>query len=375
MFKRKTEQPARASRAQDVAEEPDGKYASSEVAAITGVTLVHLKTLTKGRTWTYADFDMCETVGTGTFARVRMVKLKDSVDRTPFVLKIMKKVEIIRLKQVEHVKAEKQILSMIEHPFIVNLLSTFQHEKHLYMLMEFVNGGELFAHLRKVGRLENDHARFYAGLVVLALQYLHSLMVVYRDIKPENVLIDFQGHIKITDFGFAKIVEDKTFTLCGTPEYLAPEMVQAKGHNKGVDWWALGVLMFEMLAGYPPFTAENPYGIYQKVLKGEVVFPRHFDVKVKELIKRLLVLDRGKRFGCLKSGAEDVKKHKWFKVVDWDIMLNRGLVPPFIPAVKSIDDTCMFDKFPDSKGPHGVVAAIHARDQVLFELFSAEAGT
>merc|ERR1719440_1843026 len=228
---------------------------------------------------TFADFDLRATVGTGTFGRVRVVKIKGSSDRTPLALKILKKSEVMRLKQVEHVKAERQILSMIEHPFIVNLLATFQDEKRLFMLLEYVPGGELFSYLRTQGRLPNDHAKFYAGEIILAFAYLHTLHVVYRDLKPENCLIDGEGHMKLADFGFSKIVDDKTWTLCGTPEYLSPEMIQSKGHGKGVDWWALGILTFEMLAGYPPFSAENPFDVYKKILACQLEFPRHFDVK------------------------------------------------------------------------------------------------
>lgn len=329
--------------------------------------LASLKQLVNGRVFSFADFDLRATVGTGTFGRVRVVKIKGSADRSPLALKILKKSEVIRLKQVEHVKAEKQILSMIEHPYIVNLLQTFQDDKRLFMVMEYVNGGELFSYLRKEGRLPNDHARFYAAEIILAFQYLHGVNVVYRDLKPENLLIDYSGHMKITDFGFAKVVEDRTWTLCGTPEYLAPEIIQSKGHSKSVDWWALGILLFEMLAGYPPFYDENPFGIYQKVLAGRIDFPRHFDVKAKDLIKRLLTHDRTKRYGCLKAGAEDIKKHKWYKNVDWDVVLNRGLTPPFIPSVKAMDDTTMFDKYPEST--EGSAPAISKKDQASFEGF------
>jgi len=326
--------------------------------------IAHLKSLIKGKQLTFNDFDLRSTVGTGTFGRVRVVKLKGNSDRSPMALKILKKSEVIRLKQVEHVKAEKQILTMIEHPFIVNLISTFQDEKRLFMLMEYVNGGELFSYLRREGRLPNDSAKFYAAEIIMAFQYLHGQNIVYRDLKPENLLIDSQGHVKITDFGFAKVVEDRTWTLCGTPEYLAPEIIQSKGHGKSVDWWALGILIFEMLAGYPPFYDENPFGIYQKVLAGRVDFPRHIDVKAKDLIKRLLTHDRTKRYGCLKNGAEDIKKHKWYKGTDWDQVFARGMPPPFVPSIKSADDTSMFDKYPEST--EGSAPAIAPKDQAAF---------
>lgn len=330
-------------------------------------TVGHLKSLVEGKTFKFGDFDLRATVGTGTFGRVRVVKIKGNKDRSPFAFKMLKKSEIIRLKQLEHVKAEKDILAMIEHNFIVNMLYCFQDDKRIFMLLEYVNGGELFSYLRKEGRLPNDHARFYAAEIVLAFEYLHNKLIVYRDLKPENLLIDFAGHLKVTDFGFAKVVEDRTWTLCGTPEYLAPEIIQSKGHNRSVDWWALGVLQFEMLAGYPPFYDENPFGIYQKVLAGRIDFPRHFDVKAKDLVKRLLTQDRSKRYGCMKEGVEDIKKHKWYKGVDWDLTLNRGLPPPFVPQVKAADDTSMFDRYPESA--EDSTPNLSAKDQALFDGF------
>ncbi|KAF4693606.1 hypothetical protein FOZ60_010531 [Perkinsus olseni] len=307
------------------------------------------------------DFDLRATVGTGTFGRVRVVKIKGCKDRTPFALKILKKSEVIRLKQIEHVKAEREILEKLSHPFIVNLFTTFRDDKRLFMLMEYVNGGELFSHLRKEGPLPErggqctglnsgymkaDNSRFSHLLVGHLVRRIerNGLDVVYRDLKPENLLIDFEGHIKITDFGFAKVVTDRTWTLCGTPEYLAPEIIQSKGHGKAVDWWALGILIFEMLAGYPPFYDDNPFGIYQKVLLGRIDFPKHFDSKAKDLVRHLLARDRVKRYGCLRDGVEDIKRHKWFKGIDWDAAFDRELPAPFIPQVRGPDDTSMFDR-------------------------------
>ena len=179
---------------------------------------------------------------------------------------------MIYLKQVDHVKTEKKILEELNHPFIVNLFGAFQDDKNLYLLLEYVIGGEFFSHLRKAGRFPNDTAKFYAAQITLVFEHLHSMMILYRDLKPENLLLDSDGNCKVTDFGFAKKVEYRTWTLCGTPEYLAPEIILSKGHGKAVDWWASGILMYEMLAGYPPFYDEDPLGIYQKVR--EIAMPR-----------------------------------------------------------------------------------------------------
>jgi serine/threonine protein kinase len=279
---------------------------------------------------------------------------------------MLKKSEIIRLKQVDHLKSEKDILFKVAHPFVVSLYVTFQDERNLYMLMEFVIGGELFTQLRKFGRFVNETARFYAAEIVLAFAYLHERDIVYRDLKPENLLIDKDGHIKVTDFGFAKVVPDRTWTLCGTPEYLAPEIIQSRGHGKAVDWWALGILIFEMLAGYPPFYDENPFAIYQKILAGDIEFPRHFDPYAKDLIKRLLTHDRTKRFGCLKDGPEDIKNHKWFKGFNWVDCYHRKIKPPYLPSVSTPNDTSNFETYPDAAEKE---VNVSAAENALFEGF------
>jgi protein kinase X len=183
----------------------------------------------------------------------------------------------------------------------------------------------------------------------------------------QNLLITASGHVKITDFGFAKVVEDRTWTLCGTPEYLAPEIIQSKGHGKSVDWWALGVLIYEMLAGYPPFYDENPFGIYQKILAGRVEYPRHIDQKAKDLVKKLLAQDRTKRLGCIKGGVNSVKTHKWFTKWDWDLTFNCGQPPPWKPEVSNDADTGNFDEYPDSDVAENIVLSEH--DKGLFDEF------
>lgn len=266
-------------------------------------------------------------VGTGTFGHVLLVRHKSpQSDSTQFfAMKVLRKTKITVLHQVEHVKAERYILARVHHPFIVDLFATFQDGLNIYMLMSYVPGGELFTHLRRAQRFTPDVTRFYLSTIVLALRYLHSYNIVYRDLKPENLLLDSRGYLRLTDFGFAKIVDDRTWTLCGTPEYLAPEVIQSDGHGKAADWWACGVLCYEMLVGYPPFFDETPYGIYEKILVGDVYWPRTLDRLSKDLIRGFLNPDRSKRLGNVNNGVQDVLQHAWFRGVDWEALERREI--------------------------------------------------
>ena len=211
-----------------------------------------------------------------------------------------------------------------------------------------MRGGELFTYLRGVGKLEPPHAQQYAAQVVSMFEYLHSKNIIYRDLKPENILIDETGFLKLTDFGFAKYVEGRTYTLCGTPEYLAPEMLLNKGHGKPVDWWTFGILLYEMLAGIDPFSDDDPMLIYQKILKGKVRFPRSFDKNAKSLVKHILQADLSKRYGNLKNGVNDIKGHRFFNGLNWTKLLSRELKPYYTPSVKGEGDTGNFTPYPES---------------------------
>ena len=295
------------------------------------------------------NFEILSTLGTGTFGRVRLVKLKSAPKMPPFALKMLKKSVIIKMKQLDHIKSEKTVLKNMKHPFIITLLSTFQDSTYIYMLLEYICGGELFSRLRREGRFSNDVALFYACEIVLAFEHMHSNNIAYRDLKPENILIDKQGHVKLTDFGFAKKLSEKTYTLCGTPEYLAPEIIQNRGHHFLVDWWALGILIYEMVAGFPPFYDESPVKIYEKILSGRIEFSKVFSSIVKDLIKKFLQENPSKRYGCGGKGIDAVKRHKWFRGVDWAMVLRREIPAPWVPEIKSIDDTHFFDSYPDSE--------------------------
>lgn len=291
------------------------------------------------------DFVVGVTLGTGSFGRVSCVQHKETGKF--YALKVLKKKEILHLNQVDHINAEREVLSSISHPHIVNFCGSFQDSRKLYIVMEFVSGGEFFTHLRKAGRFKDDVARFYAAEILSALDYLHSNNIVYRDLKPENILLDHMGHAKITDFGFAKQVEFRTWTLCGTPEYLAPEIILSKGHSKPADYWALGILIFEMLAGYPPFYDDEPLRIYQKILQGTIKWPYHISAEAKDLIVQLLNPDASKRLGSTKNGAAAIKEHAWFKTIDWMDISGTSLRAPIQPGVKAEGDTSNFEAYPD----------------------------
>lgn len=316
------------------------------------------------------DFILLRTLGTGTFGRVHLSRYAASDDRF-FAIKVMKKSEIIRLSQLEHVYCEKQLLSHLKHPFIVALYATFQTKESLFMVMEYVIGGELFSYLRRATRFCQYTTVFYAAEIVLALEYLHAYDIVYRDLKPENLLLDAQGHIKLTDFGFAKVLyKQKTWTLCGTPEYLAPEIILGKGHDKMVDWWALGILVFEMLAGYPPFFDQDNYSIYEKILKGVYLFPPYVDELGRDFVRRLLVVDPNLRLGS-KRGAVEVMEHSFFSRIAWRDLYEKKIEPPFIPQVAHSGDAGNFEKYQEEQASPSGEEDFHLSDpyESLFKYF------
>ncbi|KAF6206950.1 hypothetical protein GE061_018186 [Apolygus lucorum] len=231
-------------------------------------------------------------------------------------------------------------------PFCVNLKYFFQDNRYLYLVMPAVLGGELFRHLRKLGMLSENQAKFYAAQILLALEYLHHLDLVYRDLKPENILLDESGYVKMTDFGFCKHVMGRTYTLCGTPEYLAPEVILSKGYGRSVDWWSFGVLVYEMVAGFAPFAGKDALRIYEKVVKGKYKTPEGFSSDMRQLVRHTLQTDVSRRYGT--NDSKNIKSLKWFKDTNWPSILNRQLTPPFVPKIKNQGDTSNFDRYDEA---------------------------
>ncbi|KAL3763492.1 hypothetical protein ACHAW5_010884 [Stephanodiscus triporus] len=298
------------------------------------------------------DLDIRRTLGVGAFGRVKLVKVKtekvpkDGNPNQTFALKCLAKGGIVDNGLQSHVVNECNIMKELNHPFILKFYGAMQDEHNVYFLLEILLGGELFRALRREGKFQEIWSRFYAASVILAFCQIHSKKIVYRDLKPENLVMDAQGYLKIIDFGLAKKLNGgKTWTLCGTPDYLAPEVILNEGHDWAVDYWGLGVLIYEMTAGVPPFYAENSMEVYENILSGHVTIPAHFSRGLGDLVKKLLKTFQSKRLGRIKGGASSVMKQKWFSGFDWNSLLERKLEVPLKPDVKNLEDLSNFDSY------------------------------
>lgn len=312
------------------------------------------------------EFNIIKTIGKGSFGKVLLVYNKQ-VDKY-FAMKILKKEFIKQKQQIDHTKAERIILEKIKHPFIIKLSSAFQNDESLYMLTEFMAGGELFYHLHKERCFKEDRAKFYLCELILALGHLHSHRIIYRDLKPENILLDTDGHIKLTDFGLSKILikersaslggcikndinqKTRTKTICGTPEYLAPEILIGKGYDKSVDWWSLGVVMYEMLTGLSPFK-ENKIKLDLHVYKNKLIHHPLISPTAFSLIKLLLEVNPIKRIGYGHRDAEEIQRHEFFYDVNWDDVLLKKVKPKFKPKIKNNQDVSNFDPMFTDESP------------------------
>lgn len=288
------------------------------------------------------NFDLLKVIGKGSFGKVMQVMKKDT--KQIYALKTLRKQHIVSRMEVTHTLAERTVLARINNPFIVPLKFSFQLPEKLYLVLSFINGGELFFHLQKSGKFSMDRSRFYVAELLTALESLHELDVIYRDLKPENILIDYQGHIALCDFGLCKLNmtnDDKTNTFCGTPEYLAPELLLNQGYTRSVDWWTIGTLLYEMLTGLPPFYDDDVPTMYKKILQNPLKFPSFLEgTDVQDLLTKLLQKDPAKRL----DKAAEIRAHPFFKNIDWKKLLDKGYAPPFKPTVNGFLDTLNFDQ-------------------------------
>ena len=294
----------------------------------------------------YNDFELLKLLGRGSFGEVLLVRLK--ANKKLYAMKVLDKKMLKQRKQQIHTKTERDLMVKINCPFIVNIKSAFQDETKLYIVSEFLQGGDLFFHMheKRYTVFPEIKARFYIMELVIALDFLHQNNMIYRDLKPENILLDSQGHVKLTDFGLSKIFEnedDKAYTVCGTPQYLAPEILLRKGYDKAVDWWSLGCVLYEMLYGRLPFKFKKGQKISLNIYKEEIAFDKKISEEAKDLIINLLIFDPKSRLGSGVDGGEKIKNHNFFKGVNWKDVWDRKLEPPFVPNLKSDQDLKYFD--------------------------------
>ena len=293
---------------------------------------------------TLNDFKLLKVLGRGTFGKVVLVQYK--LTKKYYAMKIMKKDVILESGQVTNTLLEKNILQNLNYQFLVGMDFCFQTQERIYFVMNFIRGGELFKHLLNCKFFPEEKAKFYSAIVGLALEYLHTHGIVYRDIKPDNILIDEDGYLKLADFGMAKMLKDqeKAFSLCGTPEYFSPEIITREGHNKAADWWSYGILLYEMLFGIPPFYSKNTEKMFDLITKAELKFPKKIEVSedAKDLIKKLLIKNQDLRLGS-EGGFETIKKHSFFKGFDFKALEEKKLEAPFIPVLRGSMDLSNFD--------------------------------
>jgi len=301
-----------------------------------------------------ADFDLIKVIGRGSYAKVMMVELKST--KRIYAMKVIKKELVTDDEDIDWVQTEKHVFETASnHPFLVGLHSCFQTASRLFFVIEFVRGGDLMFHMQRQRRLPEEHARFYSAEICLALNYLHERGIIYRDLKLDNVLLDHEGHIKLTDYGMCKEgirTGDTTSTFCGTPNYIAPEILRAEDYGFSVDWWALGVLLYEMLAGRSPFdivgATDNPDQntedyLFQVILEKTIRIPRSLSVKAASILKGFLNKNPADRLGCNREhGFMEIMTHNFFRTIEWELLEQKQIPPPYRPRLESERDLANF---------------------------------
>ncbi|KAJ8347866.1 hypothetical protein SKAU_G00264550 [Synaphobranchus kaupii] len=320
------------------------------------------------------QFDIRKVLGQGSFGKVFLVKKKTGPDAGQlYAMKVLKKATL-KVRDRVRTKMERDILVEVNHPFIVKMHYAFQTEGKLYLILDFLRGGDLFTRLSKEVMFTEEDVKFYLAELALALDHLHSLGIIYRDLKPENILLDEQGHIKLTDFGLSKEAidhENKAYSFCGTVEYMAPEVVNRRGHTHSADWWSYGVLMFEMLTGTLPFQGKDRKETMTMILKAKLGMPQFLSTEAQSLLRNLFKRNPGNRLGAGPDGVEEIKRHQFYCTIDWNKLYRREITPPFKPASGRPDDTFYFDSEFTAKTPKdspGVPPSANAHQ--LFRGFS-----
>ena len=297
------------------------------------------------------DFNIIRVIGRGNFSKVLMVESK--AENKLYAMKVIKKLSILEDEDIEWIKVEKNIYEIAtNHPFLVGLHSCFHTPSRLYYIIELVQGGDLMFHMQKKRKLPEDHVMFYSAEVALALNFLHRNGIIYRDIKLDNVLLGIDGHIKLTDYGMCKQGihgDKKTSTFCGTPNYMAPEILRNENYSSSVDWWALGVMMYEMMVGCSPFNIEQLRGktedyLFQIILTCDIIPPKYLSYNSRRVLSAFLIKDPCKRLGCKGNhGFKEIKCHSYFYPINWEKLEAKQVKPPFIPSIRDVQD---FDNFP-----------------------------
>ncbi|XP_037535176.1 protein kinase C delta type-like [Nematolebias whitei] len=320
---------------------------------------------------TFNHFVFHKVLGKGSFGKVMLAELKGQGQY--FAVKVLKKDVVIMDDDVECTMVEKRVLSLAwENPFLTHLYSTFQTKEHLFFVMEYLNGGDLMFHIQEKGRFDLNRATFYAAEIVLGLQFLHSKCIVYRDLKLDNIMLDKDGHVKIADFGMCReriSAENRASTFCGTPDYIAPEILLGLKYTFSVDWWSFGVLVYEMLIGQSPFQGDDEDQLFDSIRTETPHYPRWLTKESKSLLEQLFVRDPSKRLGVV----GDIRLHSFFKVINWPALAKRQVEPPFKPKVKSPNDCSNFDREFLNEKPrlsHGDKKLIETMDQNAFSGFS-----
>eukprot|EP00096_Caligus_rogercresseyi_P002679 TRINITY_DN14911_c0_g1_i1.p1 TRINITY_DN14911_c0_g1~~TRINITY_DN14911_c0_g1_i1.p1 ORF type:complete len:393 (+),score=117.57 TRINITY_DN14911_c0_g1_i1:425-1603(+) len=299
-----------------------------------------------------SDFKVLKFLGKGTYGKVYQVAMK-TPERPIFAMKAVRKGEIQDSESdILHTRTERDVLTSTNHPFIVKMHYAFETKSKVYLIQEFLRGGELFSRIEKETMFLEDVATFYLCEIILALEYLHGLDIIYRDLKSENILLTRDGHIKLIDFGLSKmgITPDvSTKTFCGTVEYMAPEVIGRQGHGKAADWWSLGAFAFDILNGFTPFQSHNRQKLFEKIKKSTVKFPAYMTPDAKDFIRKLLRKCQVKRLGS--NGGSEVRNHPFFRDIDWDKVYNRLYKPPYEPSAVSDEDVSEFDTRFTSRSP------------------------